>query len=723
MRTESCDLCVVGGGYTGLWTAIIAKERDPSRDVVLIDAGEIGSAASGRNGGFMESSLTHGVANGQERFPDEIELLEQLGLENLDAIETAIHRYDIDCDFERTGVIDVATTAHAPSYLDELRDDATQLRRLGQDARWLDAEAMRAEVDVADLRRRTVAIGRAALVDPARLAWGLKAAAERLGVRIYEDTKATKLERDGVGVLVTTPLGAVRAARVALGTNAFKPLLRQMRHYIAPVYDYCMVTEPLTESQLASIGWRNRQGLSDIPNQFHYYRLTEDNRILWGGYDTVYYWRGRVAAELESRPATWATLSRHFFETFPQLDGIRFSHIWGGAIDTCSRFCVFWGTAMSGRVAYALGYTGLGVASTRFGADVMLDLLDGRRSVATATDFVKKKPLPFPPEPFRFLGIQATRWSLQREDRTGKPQPLAPRPRQPRPRLRQLRSPVRSECVVRDRCAANTRMAPNTRMDSAGGGLEGSAGEHLGEVGAVLDAGVEVGLRVGLGGGLLGGVGDRRPARPAPTPTLVARIGVEPMLTRPTPASPLRRHAATPTIAQSWARRLNFWKPHPAPCIFGTRISVSSSSSAQRRGEEALVEVGGGDLARAVRALGDVGRAERQRRRRQVGRRVGVGDRPADRAPVAHLRVADVAGRVGEQRDVLGEHVGLLDVHVPGERADGDVVAGVADVRQVATAGRCRRARSAGPGAASSAAAGCGRRRGTWRPRRARRSG
>ena len=321
VRNESCDLCVVGGGYTGLWTAIIAKERDPSRDVVLIDAAEIGSAASGRNGGFMESSLTHGIANGQQRFPDEIELLEQLGLENLDAIENAIHRYDIDCDFERPGVIDVATTAHPPSYLDELRDDAIQLRRLGQDARWLDAEAMRAEVDSPTYVGGLWRIGRAALVDPARLAWGLKSAAERLGVRIYEDTKATKLDRDGVGVLVTTPLANIRAARVALGTNAFRPLLRRLRHYIAPVYDYCMVTEPLTPEQLATIGWPNRQGLSDIPNQFHYYRLTEDNRILWGGYDTVYYFRGKVSAELESRPATWAKLSQHFFQTFPQLDG------------------------------------------------------------------------------------------------------------------------------------------------------------------------------------------------------------------------------------------------------------------------------------------------------------------------------------------------------------------------------------------------------------------
>ncbi|MCU0261398.1 MAG: FAD-binding oxidoreductase [Ilumatobacteraceae bacterium] len=420
VRTESCDLCVVGGGYTGLWTAIIAKERDPSRDVVLIDAHEVGSAASGRNGGFMESSLTHGVANGQARFGDELEILEQLGLDNLDESERPIERYGIDCDYERTGVIDVATDRHPPSYLDEMRDDYGQLRELGQHVEWLDAEQMRAQVHSPTYTGGLWRKDRAALVDPARLVWGLKAAAESLGVRIYEDTKALSVERDGVGVRVPTPLGSVRAGKVALGTNAFKPLLKRIGHYIAPVYDYCMVTEPLTPEQKASVGWANRQGLSDIPNQFHYYRLTEDDRILWGGYDAVYFWGGKVSSELESRPQSWATLSRHFFETFPQLEDVKFTHAWGGAIDTSSRFCVFWGRAMSGRVAYALGYTGLGVASSRFGAAVMLDLLDGRRSVATETEFVRSKPLPFPPEPFRFAGIQATRWSLDHEDRTGK---------------------------------------------------------------------------------------------------------------------------------------------------------------------------------------------------------------------------------------------------------------------------------------------------------------
>jgi glycine/D-amino acid oxidase-like deaminating enzyme len=164
-----------------------------------------------------------------------------------------------------------------------------------------------------------------AIVDPARLVWGLKQAAESLGVRIYEDTKATDLKRDGIGVMVTTPLGAIRAGKVALATNAFKPVLKRLSNFIAPVYDYCMVTEPLSDEQMASIGWKRRQGLSDLANQFHYYRLTEDNRILWGGYDAIYFWGGKVSSELESRPETWAKLSQHFFETFPQLEGVKFT--------------------------------------------------------------------------------------------------------------------------------------------------------------------------------------------------------------------------------------------------------------------------------------------------------------------------------------------------------------------------------------------------------------
>ena len=253
VRDEHCDLCGAGGGYTGLWTAIIAKERDPSRDVVLIDKGEVGGAASGRNGGFMESSLTHGVSNGLARHADELDVLEQLGLENLDQIEAAIDTYGIDCAYERTGVIDVATTAHPDSYTAELREEYEILRRMGQRVSWLDGEQMRAEVHSPTYTAGLFREARAALVDPARLAWGLKRVAEDLGVRIYEHSKATDISRDGTGVMVTTPLGRVRCARVVLGTNADRPLLRRIRQYVVPVYDYCLVTEPLDDAQLATV--------------------------------------------------------------------------------------------------------------------------------------------------------------------------------------------------------------------------------------------------------------------------------------------------------------------------------------------------------------------------------------------------------------------------------------------------------------------------------------
>jgi glycine/D-amino acid oxidase-like deaminating enzyme len=408
----SADLVVVGGGYSGLWTAVLAKERDPRRDVVLLEGERIGWAASGRNGGFCSASLTHGKDNGAQRFPDEIDALERLGRQNLTEIESAIGRYDIECDFELSGGLSVATEPHQVEWLREAADEG--------EGEFLDQDAIRAQVAsptyLAGLWERDAN----ALVDPAKLAWGLAEAAERLGVRIHEDTRVTDIGQDGTGMAVRTAAGhTVRAPRVALGTNAFPSLVRRVRWHTVPVYDYALMTEPLSAEQLASIGWRNRQGIDDCGNQFHYYRLTADNRILWGGYDAVYHFGRRLADQLDQRPATFDLLARQFFETFPQLEGLRFSHQWGGAIDTCTRFFAFYGTAYAGRAAYALGYTGLGVGATRFGANVMLDLLDGRDTERTQLEMVRRKPLPFPPEPFAFAGVQLTRWSLAAADRNG----------------------------------------------------------------------------------------------------------------------------------------------------------------------------------------------------------------------------------------------------------------------------------------------------------------
>jgi glycine/D-amino acid oxidase-like deaminating enzyme len=258
-----------------------------------------------------------------------------------------------------------------------------------------------------------------ALVEPARLAWGLREACRSLGVRIYEQTPVLGIARAGSAVVVGACTGGVRAHQVVLATNAFPPLLARLRLMTVPVYDYVLATEPLSASQLDAVGWAGREGVGDAANLFHYYRLTRDNRIVWGGYDAVYHYASRVRRGLERRDATHAVLAEHFFATFPQLSGLRFTHRWGGVIDTCTQFAAFYGAAYDGRVAYALGYTGLGVAATRFAADVVLDLLAGEETERTSLRMVRGKPLPFPPEPLRFAGIQLARWSLAHADAHG----------------------------------------------------------------------------------------------------------------------------------------------------------------------------------------------------------------------------------------------------------------------------------------------------------------
>jgi glycine/D-amino acid oxidase-like deaminating enzyme len=212
----------------------------------------------------------------------------------------------------------------------------------------------------------------------------------------------------------------ISARHVVLATNAFRPALRRLRYSTVPVYDYVIATEPLSVDQLAELRWDPSLGVSDAGNQFHYYRLTPDQRILWGGYDAIYHYGRGIEPDHEDRTQTFETLAKNFGRTFPQLRHVRFTHRWAGVIDTSTRFCAFFGTAHGGRTAYALGFTGLGVGASRFAADVMLDLLEGVPTERTEVAMVRERPLPFPPEPLAWAGIQITRHFLAREDRTGK---------------------------------------------------------------------------------------------------------------------------------------------------------------------------------------------------------------------------------------------------------------------------------------------------------------
>lgn len=410
------DLAVIGGGFTGLWTAIEAKQQDPNATVVLVEGDRIGSGGSGRNGGFLAASLTHGLLNGHQRWPKELPQLLTMGFENLHDIEQFVAEHGIPADLRRTGELQVAT---APHQIDELRATMHLGKRYGLDLSLLDRDQVRAEVDSPTYLAAISDPHSVSLMDPAELAWGMARVAEQLGVMVFEETPVRVLADHGSTVFVTARSGGVRARRVALGTNAYPPLLKRIRSYVVPVYDYVLVTEPLGAEQWASVGWANGQGLADSGNQFHYYRRTADQRILWGGYDAIYHSGSGFGRRFERDDASYARLSQHFLETFPQLQDVRFTHGWGGAIDTCSRFAPFWGSAHGGKTAYVVGFTGLGTGSSRFGARTMLDLLDRRETERTRLHMVQTKPLPFPPEPMRTLGIRLTTASLAQADRNG----------------------------------------------------------------------------------------------------------------------------------------------------------------------------------------------------------------------------------------------------------------------------------------------------------------
>jgi len=413
--TEStvADLCIIGAGFTGLWSALLAKESDPFLNVVLLEATEVGNGASGRNGGFVDHCLMHTFENGLNRWPDELSTLVQMGYDNLRAIQETVERYKIDCDFQLSGELVVATEAY---QVDELENAPKVAAPYGYKLEYFDAG------QIPKLIQSPIYLGglydpNVVMLNPAQLAWGLRRACLENGVRLFEHTPATGLEEEAGGILVRAQYGQVRAKKVVLATNAFPPLLKRLNRYIVPVYDYALMTEPLTPSQRESIGWEKRIGIGDAGNQFHYYRTSADGRILFGGYDAVYHWNNGFGPHLETDYESFGRLADHFFQTFPQLEGLRFTHAWGGAIDTCSRFSVFWGKALGSRLAYAMGYTGLGVGASRFGAQIMLDLLNERNNERTRLNMVREKPIPFPPEPIRSAVVNMTRWSMDRADR------------------------------------------------------------------------------------------------------------------------------------------------------------------------------------------------------------------------------------------------------------------------------------------------------------------
>ncbi|AQV98995.1 FAD-dependent oxidoreductase [Cupriavidus necator] len=411
----TADLLIVGGGFTGLWAAIQAKELMPGLDVVLIEADKVAHGASGRAGGIISTSVMHGLPNAVRVFPNDIDQLEQFGHKNLDGFEETLKRYDIDADIEWNGEMTVAVD---DAHLGHLQADYDLHKGHGHDVVLLNREETAAQLGSPLFAGALWSRNRSGIVHPAKLAWGLKRAALSLGVRLYEKTPLLRVDDVGEVVRVETPRGSVLAGRVVFGSGTAKVGVSDINRRVMAVRDHVLATEPLTDEQLARIGWENRQGVYDTRTQLNYFRLTKDNNIIFGGL-VSYHFDGNPDPQQDKQKETYYRLAEAFYRTFPQLSDVSFSHAWGGPIDYCSRGSVFAKTYLGGKAVFVAGYTGFGVAASRFGAFMGLNILFDRDSPERRLDIANQSPSYIPPEPFRWIGAKITFHAFDGADAEG----------------------------------------------------------------------------------------------------------------------------------------------------------------------------------------------------------------------------------------------------------------------------------------------------------------
>jgi glycine/D-amino acid oxidase-like deaminating enzyme len=413
------DVLVVGGGFTGLWSALFLKELDPGLDVAIVEQGRVAWGGSGRNGGIVGETLDHSHELAAAHFGrDEARELARLGRENLDELERWLSARGIDAEIERSGQLIVALS---PLHEEQLRRAVDFARELGlDDWRYLSGDDVRREI-ASPLYRGAALAPRSGTVHPVKLAESLAAEARRLGVRIFERTRVAELAVGPGGVAARAEAGSLRAEKAVLATNAYSHHLRpELARRFLPLYDYIRVSEPLTPEQRSAIGWRGRQAVTDARTFFNYYRLTADGRILFGTSEAVYYPNNRVDASCDHSPAHYRALDESFRRHFPALSGLRFPYEWGGPICSTTRLTPFFGSA-GGRLFYGLGYTGHGIGSTRVAGKILAYRVLGRESPLLDLSMVRKKPFPYPPEPLRRLAVDAVTRRLRAVDAGERP--------------------------------------------------------------------------------------------------------------------------------------------------------------------------------------------------------------------------------------------------------------------------------------------------------------
>lgn len=415
------DVVIVGGGFTGLWTAYAVLERAPDLRVVVVEQSVVGAGASGRNGGWAsalfaasrdELARTHG--------PDGVRAQHRAMVASIAEIERVCAVERIDCGFHRGGTLTVSRSAAQDARVRSIVDDDRRWGLGAEHSVVLSAAECDARIRVAGTRSG-VFTPDCARIDPARLVRGLAAAVERRGGRILERTAVVDLTPNGVRTLH----GDVRADTTVLATEAWTSRLPGQARRLIPVYSLMVATEPLPTAMWDEIGWAGRETFTDGRHLIVYAQRTTDDRIAFGGRGAPYHFGSRIDARFDRDPATFRALEESLVDLFPATRGATITHRWGGPLGVPRDWHSGVGITKDRRLAWAGGYVGDGVTTTNLAGRTLADLILGESTDLTALPWVGHRSRRWEPEPVRWLAVRSmtalTRSADRAEARTGRP--------------------------------------------------------------------------------------------------------------------------------------------------------------------------------------------------------------------------------------------------------------------------------------------------------------
>jgi glycine/D-amino acid oxidase-like deaminating enzyme len=412
------DIAIVGGGYTGLWTAYHLARADPSLQVAVVEKEITGFGASGRNGGWCSGFFAAPKSQMASLYGrDAAVSMHRAVIDSVDEVGRTCREEAIDAHFHKGGSLGVAFNAAQKVRLMETVQEDEAFGFDPSDSRWLGPQ------ELAGRLRFQGALGavwtpHCARIHPARLVRGLAQAVERRGVKIFEQTPAIGLQAGSV----RTPAGLIKAGVIVMAAEGYGARIPGLRREIAPVYTYMVATEPLPDEFWDAAGWQGRECVSDGPRSFFYAQRTADDRIAIGGGAYSYPFGSRTSERFDAPARASAVLRQIIDRRWPAAAGARITHRWGGAVG--ARRDWFPSVGLKDGVAWAGGYVGDGVATSNLAGRTVADLICGKDTDLTRLPWVGHPRRNWEPEPLRWLGIQGSLrlsgMADRSEDRTGR---------------------------------------------------------------------------------------------------------------------------------------------------------------------------------------------------------------------------------------------------------------------------------------------------------------